>query len=322
MTVAAAAQREHLSLRTALAPVAAADEKEHHEDHEPCTARPEFSFPASGGRAGNGASRHVGVSAAVAPTNVAVTDSGGERRYDEQEVGRLLKRATELQQRAPARMRPAGLTLDELADIAAEAGIDVALLRQAALELDTQPAGPGSRVGVALAGAPLRFVLERTLPFETPARAFAELLPALQAASGGSGQAGVVGRTLTWTATTAGDPHGLQVTIAVRSGTTVVRIEERHTALAGALIGGVGAGVGGGVGIGVGGTIGGVLGSVALAVTLPVVIIAGAFGMTRALFRRFVHKRRRVLEHLMHDLVARLEASRDEPSLLHDPERG
>jgi hypothetical protein len=243
-----------------------------------------------------------------------MTDPPGARRYDETEVGRLLKRATELQQNLPARMRPAGLTLDELTDIAAEAGIDVALLRQAAAELDAQPNALGPRIGAALAGAPLRFVLERTLPFEAPEAVFAELLPELQAASGGAGQAGQLGRTLTWSASSIAGPHGLQVTVAVRSGTTVVRIEERHTALAGALLGGGGAGVGTGIGIGVGGTIGGVLGSVALAVTLPAVIFAGAVGISRTVFRRIVRRRHHVLESLMRTLVARIESARDEIS--------
>jgi len=46
------------------------------------------------------------------------------RRYNEKEVARLLKRASELQRSSPAAPNPSGLTLTELEDIAREAGLD------------------------------------------------------------------------------------------------------------------------------------------------------------------------------------------------------
>ncbi len=51
------------------------------------------------------------------------------RRYTEEKVGLILRRATEMQQSDPDRTDPAGLTLAELEDIAAEAGIDPERLR-------------------------------------------------------------------------------------------------------------------------------------------------------------------------------------------------
>ena len=66
------------------------------------------------------------------------TPSNLPRLYDEKEVGRLIKRATELQREEPMRAAVSGgLSLDELADIAAEAGIDPRYLRRAALEMDS-----------------------------------------------------------------------------------------------------------------------------------------------------------------------------------------
>ena len=65
-----------------------------------------------------------------------------DRIYTEQEVAALLERAAELQAQAARRNehRP-GLSLAELEDVAAEAGLDPSLLRQAAGELD-EPGRP------------------------------------------------------------------------------------------------------------------------------------------------------------------------------------
>lgn len=59
------------------------------------------------------------------------------RRYDEKEIGRLLRRATELQTAEPTAPNPGGMTLEELEEIAVEAGIDPNYLRRAALELES-----------------------------------------------------------------------------------------------------------------------------------------------------------------------------------------
>lgn len=65
------------------------------------------------------------------------------RTYSEREVTALLERAAELQAQAARQAdgRP-GLTLDELAAIADESGLDPALLRQAAAELDAPQGTP------------------------------------------------------------------------------------------------------------------------------------------------------------------------------------
>lgn len=65
-----------------------------------------------------------------------------DRTYTEQEVAALLKRAAALQAQAARRTeRSPGLTLAELEAVAAETGLDPALLRQAAEELD-EPGRP------------------------------------------------------------------------------------------------------------------------------------------------------------------------------------
>lgn len=224
------------------------------------------------------------------------------RRYSEKEVTRLLRRATELQRAMPIAPASNGLTLAELEDVATEAGLDPALLRQAAAELDVGSLpSAGSGIGVHLAGAPFRTVIERTLVGEVPATAFASMVPLIQMAADAPGQASQVGNTLTWQSQNPSNPRSLQILIAAHSGQTLIRIEERYGALAAGLFGGF-VGGGSGVSLGVGGAIAGTLGSAALAVALPVGIITGTFFVIRRVFRSIVRRRRGVLEKLLDTL--------------------
>lgn len=229
------------------------------------------------------------------------------RRYNEREVARLLKRASELQRSSSSAHSPSGLTLDELEDIAKEAGLDVTLLRRAAYELDnTGPLNLGER----LAGGPLRVVFERVLPFEASESSCALLVPAIEAAFGGPGQLGHVARTFSWHASRPNSGRTQQVRVSMRDGQTMVRIEESFGALAGGLYGGVLGGVGGGVGIGAGGALGAALGSAVLMVGVPAAVIGATYWGVRAGFRKYVEIRRRALEHLLGDIADALTTDR------------
>jgi hypothetical protein len=225
------------------------------------------------------------------------------RRYSEKEVTRLLKRATELQRALPVASASKGLTLSELEEVAAEAGLDPALLRQAAAELDVGSLpSAGSGIGVRLAGAPLRTVIERTLQGEVPVAAFTTMVPIIQMAADAPGQASQVGNTMTWQSQNPSSPRSLQILIAAHTGQTLIRIEERYGALAGGLFGGF---VGGGTGIsiGVGGAIGGALASAALAVALPLAITTSTYLVVRRVFRSIVRRRRGAIEKLLDTLA-------------------
>ncbi|MCI0433270.1 MAG: hypothetical protein L0271_06445 [Gemmatimonadetes bacterium] len=229
-------------------------------------------------------------------------------------MSRLLRRAAELQRSTPASPDPSGLTLAELESIAQEAGPDGAHLRRAALELEaagslTFPA----RVGPALAGAPLRIVLEHTLPIEPPETAFAVLVPIIQIAADAPGQASQVGRTLSWHSQNPANPRGLQIIISVRPGETHIRIEERYAGLAAAVFAGGVGGVGMGVGIGAGGAIGGMLGSVALAIGLPAAVLVSTYLGGRALYSSIVRRRTRVLEALLQRIIEELNSAARKP---------
>lgn len=226
-------------------------------------------------------------------------DMPSRRRYSEKEVGRLLKRAVELQRTAPAPPTTSGLTLEELEAAAAEAGLDPALVRQAAAELEGGlPVGAGPKLGQALAGAPVRIVLERSLPGELPPAAFASLVPAIQAASDAPGQASQVGSTLTWHSQSSSNVRSLQVIISTHDDRTLIRIEERYGGLVAAVFGG-GLGGLGGISMGAGGALASTLGSVALGVALPAACFGAAYLGTRAVYASIVRRRRRMLEQLM-----------------------
>jgi hypothetical protein len=235
------------------------------------------------------------------------------RRYSEKEVGRILRRATEIQRAEPTARSPAGLTLGELEEVAKEAGIDPGYLRRAAAELEVGGESPAWRL---LAGAPPGFVLERIVPGELPQSAFETLVPLMQSGTIGQGNASSVGKTLTWSSRSDSNTSSQQVLVSSRDGETLIRVEERLGGFAGGIFGGLLGGVGGGVGIGAGGALGGALGSVALAVVFPLVIISSSYVAARSIFSAHVRKRRRRMQELLDRLVERVEAEVERPDLL------
>jgi hypothetical protein len=226
------------------------------------------------------------------------------KRYGEKEVSRLLKRAAELQRLSPTSPNPMGLTLAELEEIAEEAGLDVALLRQAARELETT-SSPGTGAGPLLAGGPTKFVLERTLPFEASNTAFEALVPIIQSAATSAGSASQIGRTFTWQTQAPNSSISLQVTVSIRRGETLIRVDENHATLAGALFAG---GLSGGLGIAIGGggALGAALGSVVVGVGAPIAFMGLSYYVMRSIFARKSRTRSRILAELLERIVAEL----------------
>ncbi len=239
------------------------------------------------------------------------------RLYDEDEVARILKRATELHREEPAGTRSSGgLTLKDLEEIAAEAGIDPARLRRAAFEIDREGVRGTSRWRWVV-GEETTLVYERAIPGEIPDQAFEQVAAVIQESSLDYGQPSLLGRTLTWRAETPTKTRSIQVVVSSRDGETRIRVEERLHQLAGGLFGGITAGVGLGVGVGVGVPVGVVtLGSVAFALAFPLGIAGLSYLGAREIYRAVVARRRRILsdlaERLTETVIASVEA---------DPER-
>ncbi len=229
------------------------------------------------------------------------------RLYGDEEIGRILKRATELQHREP-NAPPAGVTLAELEEIAAEAGIDPTYLRRAAMEVESGHGEP-SAWGKIL-GADVGLAREATLRGEIGEGGFEWIVAAIQSASNLHGQPALLGRTLTWRAETASKTRTIQVVVTSRDGKTHIRVEENLTQTASGIFGGVMGGGGLGLGFGFGLPIGlEVLGSALFATVAPIGGLALGYVASRAIYRTFVGSRRRAINRLFERVVAETEAA-------------
>jgi hypothetical protein len=210
-----------------------------------------------------------------------------------------------MQRAEPTATDPSGFSLAELEDVAREAGIDPAMVRRAASQLEVSRT---KGLGDALAGAPTTIRLEVELPGEYPTERFDEIVPIVQAASAWQGHAGVVGRTLTWTSRADSNTSSRQVFVSVGSGHTLVRIEERLGGFAGGLFGGLIGGVGGGVGAGVGGGVGAAIGSTLFGIGFPILMIGGSYLAARAIFASIVNRETVKLQALLDQIAAHAES--------------
>ncbi len=232
------------------------------------------------------------------------------RLYGEKEIGRILKRATELQD-ASTTPSAAGMTLAELEEIAAEAGIDGQYLRRAARELDTGIGEPS--LWTKFLGEELHLFREITLPGELPESGFERIVAVIQRISSLHCQPSLLGRTLTWRAESPNKARTVQVIVTSRDGETHVRIEDNLSQLAGGLFGGIVAGGGLGVGLGVGLPIGiELLGSALFSVAAPLGFVALTYVGTREIYRAVVRSRRRLSSKLLDGIVEEVEACMSE----------
>lgn len=201
------------------------------------------------------------------------------------------------------------MSLAELEQVAREAGLDPALVRRAALEIDEPPPPRPSR----LAGAPMRIVLERVFDGELSTDEYEPLVAEIRRSIGEPGQVSVLGRTMSWSAGETGwGRHGgrrrnLTVTVAPRDGRTTLRIEESFSQLAGGVFGGIMGGFGGsgtGLAMGVGM---GVLHSALAATGIMGGVLLVSYAGSRGLYTVLVNRRRRQLELLRDRLSESIE---------------
>jgi len=231
-----------------------------------------------------------------------MTDPGQlpSRRYNEKEVADIIKRASELQQLESTAESTTGMSLTELEQVAREAGLDPALVRRAATDLDTRVT---DRKPSAFIGAPTNLVLERTIDGEIPVDEYETLVLEIQRELGGVGQASMLGRSLVWTMQGTGrrraSTRTVQVTVTPRNGRTTIRMEEPLGQLAGGLFGGLMGGLGGGttgiwLGVGMG-----VFHSAAVAAGLMGFCVSGSYLLARTIFGRVARGRGERMQRLM-----------------------
>lgn len=156
--------------------------------------------------------------------------SDGGPKYSDEESALILQRAAELQAREGR-----GLSLEELESAAAEAGIDVALVRQAARDVAIiglpPPPAPARHAGGVL-GAPLLLLHERVVPGPPTHATWDDAATEIHRQLGVVGRVQATDRQLSWS-----DPHGrgVRVSIVARGGGSVIRVEERMSGAAGGL---------------------------------------------------------------------------------------
>lgn len=236
----------------------------------------------------------------------------GDRKFNDEEVALIIKRAAELQQTELIAQDPSNaLSLSEVEEIAKEAGIDPALIRRAASTLDkpSESTRPSAWVG-----APTRLVFERVVDGEIPVDAYEPIVNEIRRTFGDNGVPSVLGRTLAWTSTSTGGrrhSRGRQIDVSVmsRGGVTTIRVEEELRNTAGALFGGlVGGGTGGTSGLSMG--IGlGAFHSPALAVAMLFVFGGGFYSIARAIYGSIARKREKQLRDLTDRVQQQVEGA-------------
>ena len=246
------------------------------------------------------------------------------RRYNEKEVADIIKRASELQQVEATSESTTGMSLAELEQVAREAGLDPALVRRAATDLDTRVS---DQKPSAFIGAPTNLALERTIDGEIPVDEYETLVLEIQRELGGVGQVSTLGRSLVWTMQGVDrrrvSTRTVQVTVTPRNGRTTIRMEEPLGQLAGGLFGGLMGGLGGGtsgiaMGIGMG-----VFHSPSIAVGLIGGFVASSYVLARTIFGRMVRGRGERMQRLMSRLAEHVAATAVPTPLADRPaERG
>jgi hypothetical protein len=237
---------------------------------------------------------------------------GGNRKFNDEEVALIIKRAAELQQTEQVEQEPSSaLSLSEVEEIAKEAGIDPALIRRAASTLDTHTIVNRPSPWI---GAPTRIVFERVVDGEISTDTYETLVNEIRRTFGDNGVPSVLGRTLAWTSTTSGGrrhSRGRQIDVSVmsRGGVTTIRVEEELRNTAGALFGGlVGGGTGGTSGLSMG--IGmGVFHSPALAVAMLFLFGGGFYTLARLIYGSISAKREKELQGLTERLQEHVESA-------------
>jgi hypothetical protein len=138
--------------------------------------------------------------------------------FDEVQVARILRRTAELQAGRPDEP-VSGLSLIELQQLAAEAGLDPNLISAAVAEIEADRNSEGN----SWWGGPTTWVTEQDVPFSVDDALWERMLVRIRSKLGGTGSVDVRGRTREWTHD-AKDGYAAQVTVTTDGDRSHVRI--------------------------------------------------------------------------------------------------
>jgi hypothetical protein len=228
------------------------------------------------------------------------------RRYADQDVQAIVRRAAELEATNPT--ASGQMTIGGVEALAAEVGIPAELVRTAAREISTGPpvAGPvGPPRRNRLIGGPTRILLERVVDGEVPDGEFPVMVDEVRRVLGNVGQVSQLGRSFTWTAVGGSSGRMLEVVVSVRGGRTRISIQENLKNLIGGIFGGIGGGMGGG---GLGPMLGILSGGMGMGGAIAAVIAPAWLTLTYATARTIYHYAARRRMRQLEKLADRLEA--------------
>lgn len=152
-----------------------------------------------------------------------MTTESNHRRYGDRELNAIIRRAVELQHATQKReddtlSGAAGVSLEQLQGLAAEAGIDPEYVARAAAELEAGTETPARHFW----GGPASFTLDRTLEGELPQAAWDELLTEVADSLNGSTSPSRVGDLL------EGQDASTRVRIRSDQGRTRIAVRSKY----------------------------------------------------------------------------------------------
>ncbi len=254
------------------------------------------------------------------PRSVPAVQPPAKRRYSDEEIQEIVRMASELEASGPT--LSGAMTIGSIEKVAAEAGIPVERVREAAQALappvrsgealaPVGPVGPSGELPDAypkvttFIGGRSALVFERVVDGELAESDYSAMVEEIRVALGQVGQVNQLGRSFSWNTLrgASGGGRDVQVLVAVRTGRTRIQIRENLGGLVGGIYGGVGGGAGGG---GLGPIIGGIVDGLhmpgALLVAIPAWLLI-VYASSRSIYHYAVRRRRRRLADLMDRLV-------------------
>jgi hypothetical protein len=217
-------------------------------------------------------------------------------RFNEEEVGLILRRAAEVQVGR-------SMTLAELESVAAEAGIDAALVRRAATEVRSRQDPPTVSGGGVF--GPTLLVYERRIDGNVDPSAWEDLVAEIRRRMKMKGSIEQVGKELVWSSNPrpGSGKRDIRVVVTSRRGYTLVRVEERTGGLAGGLYGGL---MGGLLPFGLAWILPICIAALQTPVLIPLLIpvwVLASYWLARTIYRTALESRQRELQALADGLT-------------------
>ena len=230
-------------------------------------------------------------------------DSKKTRLYSEEEMGKLIQRATELQQSNHDTLDH-GLSLPEIERIAAEMGLDPAHLRHAALELDYTPDTDESK---GFWGTPFQIDLKRVTQGTLSDEQWENIVLQLRSITGNNGNLSEMGNTKEWSHFIDEVLGYTRVSISPKDDLSTIKVHKQYrgigifTYLLAFLIGGAA--------ILALSEASGIIVSVPVGLTLLGAGCTATLLAARAGLHKWTKRQRRKLEHMMDKVVGSFSAS-------------